>query len=168
MSAAAAASRTAGAVRSSGRPMTVTMLALLWLLSLLLYLGGGVYGAAQAGWTSVPALVGVGLSLVFAVLCAVMAIGLWTLKPWSRFLQIGIAVLGLFYCPFSLASATVLFYMMREDARLYFSGRPVPGSDDQARGTELTFSLSLLGMVALGAILNAAAVWYFLARRTSL
>jgi hypothetical protein len=161
---AAVSSRTDGAVRSPGRPLMVTLLASLWLLSLLLYLGSGVFGAARSGWTTPAAIVGAVVSLFLAALSAVMAFGLWTLKSWARFLQIGIAVLGLFVCPFSLASATVLFYMLREDARLYFSGRAVPGSDDQARGTELTFSLSLLGMVALGTILATAGLWYALPR----
>ena len=63
-----------------------------------------------------------------------MGLGLLTLKPWARMLQIGIAGLGLLVCPFTLASATVLFYMLREDARLYFSGKPVPARDEAGTG----------------------------------
>ena len=73
--------------------------------------------------------------------------------------EIGIAAVGLALCPFTMASATVLFYMLREDARLYFSGRPVPGRSEAARATELTFSLSLLAMVVLGALLTALSAW---------
>jgi len=165
--ASAGALHTDAALRSPARPLTVTVLAALWLFSLLLFLLGAVVGAAQVGWTSPAGLVSAFFGLTMAAVAAVMAFGLWMLKPWSRFLQIGIAALGLFLCPFSLASATVLFYMLRQEARLHFSGRPVPGHDEASRATELTFSLSLLGMVVLGALVAALGLWFGLSRRVA-
>ncbi len=58
-----------------------------------------------------------------------------------------------------MASATILFYMLREEPRLYFSGRPVPGREESAHATELTFSLSLLAMVILGVLLTGLLGW---------
>ncbi len=160
----AEALRTAGASVAPARPLTVTVLGVLWLVSSLLFLGGGLLAAARGGWTGLT-LAAAALGIVLALLGGVMGFGLLTLRPWARTLQIGIAGLGLLLCPFSLASATVLFYMLREDARLYFSGKPVPGRGESARGTELTFSLSLLGMVAVGALLIGLGVWLAFSRR---
>jgi hypothetical protein len=151
--------RTAGAHVAPARPLTVIVLAALWLVSVPLFAGVGLTTAARAGWRGLVPLVlcafGVGLGL----LGAVMGYGLLGLKPWARLLQIGVAAIGLVLCPFTVASATVLFYMLREDARLYFSGRLVPGRSEAARATELTFSLSLLAMVVLGVLLTGLSAW---------
>jgi len=157
--------RTDGARVAPGRPLTVTVLAVLWLVSLPLFLGGGLIAAARGGWTGLAPLATAALGIVVAVIAATMGIGLMTMRPWARPLQIGIAGLGLLLCPFSLASATVLLYMLREEARLYFSGKRVPARGEAARATELTFSLSLLGMVAVGALLTGLAAWLAFGRR---
>jgi hypothetical protein len=151
--------RTAGAHVAPGRPLTVTVLAVLWLVCLPLFVGIGITTAARAGWTGLVPLLLAGLAVVLGLVGGVMGFGLLGLKPWARMLQIGLAGLGLVVCPFTMASATVLFYMLREDARLYFSGRAVPGRSESARATELTFSLSLLAMVVLGALLTGLTAW---------
>jgi hypothetical protein len=81
-----------------------------------------------------------------------MAYGLRALAPWGRHLQIAAAALGLLVCPFTLASATVLLYMARADVKAAFERG---GSTDG--GSEATFSLSLVGMLVLGAALTAVA-----------
>jgi hypothetical protein len=151
--------RTAGAHAAPARPLTVTVLAVLWLVSVPLFAGVGLSTAARAGWRGLVPLALCALGVGLGLLGAVMGYGLLGLKPWARLVQIGIAAVGLALCPFTMASATVLFYMLREDARLYFSGRPVPGRSEAARATELTFSLSLLAMVVLGALLTALSAW---------
>ncbi len=167
MRAPAEALRTAGARRAAARPLTITLLGVLWLVSLLLFLGGGLLTAARGGWAGLP-LAAAWIGIALALLAGVMGFGLLTLQPWARPLQIGIAGLGLLVCPFSLASATVLSYMLREDARLYFSGRAVPAREESAQATELTFALSLLAMVAVGAALTALGLWFAFVRRGAL
>jgi hypothetical protein len=78
-----------------------------------------------------------------------MTLGLRARAAWARHLQIGTAAIGLFVCPFSFASVTVLLYMLRPDVRAVFeSGSRGPG----AGAAEPTFALSLLGMLALGLV----------------
>src|SRR5262245_51023824 len=127
--------RTAGARVAPPRPLTVSVLGLLWLVSVPLFLGSGITTGVRAGWSGLVPLLAAGVGIVLGVLAVVMGLGLLTLQPWARMLQIGLAALGLLVCPFTMASATVLFYMLREDARLYFSGRPVPGREESARAT---------------------------------
>jgi hypothetical protein len=151
--------RTAATRVAPTRPLTVTVLGWLWLVAVPLFLGGGIATAVRSGGSGLVPTVSAALGIVLGVLGAVMGFGLLTLRPWARILQMGLAGLGLLVCPFTMASATVLFYMLREDARLYFSGLPVPGREESARATELTFSLSLLAMVALGVLLTALLGW---------
>ena len=158
-SGSAEALRTAATHVAPSRPLTITVLGLLWLVSVPLFLGSGITTAVRAGSSGLVPLFSAVLGIALGVLGAVMGFGLLTLRPWARVLQIGLAGLGLLVCPFTMASATVLFYMLREDARLYFSGLPVPGREESARGTELTFSLSLLGMVVVGVLLTALLGW---------
>ncbi len=93
--------------------------------------------AARGDLPSPFGLVAAVVGGVLALLSAVMAIGLWTLKPWARFLQIAVAAIGLLDCPMTLASATVLVYMLRKPTALWFSGRnlgtPLPGGGGRRR-----------------------------------
>ena len=143
-------------------PPTITLLALLWLLSAVGFAGLGLFAAARiasgSGWGWVAGALG----LLASAFAAVLAFGLRTLAPWARHLQIATASLGLLLCPFTLASATVLVYMLRPEVKAAFGrdrtispGGPTPGS------AEATFSLSLIGMVLLGTLLTGA-VWLFL------
>ena len=101
---------------------------------------------------------------VLAVVSAVMAIGLWTLKPWARFLQIAVAAIGLLDCPMTLASATVLVYMLRKPTALWFSGRNLGTLSPEEvsavdQSAETTFSLTVLAMVALGLLMSAGGLY---------
>jgi hypothetical protein len=88
-----------------------------------------------------------------------MALGLRALAPWARQLQIATAAVGLLVCPFTLAAATVLFYMTRAEVKAAFDGR-APNAPGQ-ESAEPTFALSLVGMLVLGAALVAIAVLVF-------
>src|SRR5262249_4578224 len=114
-SAPSEALRTAGGRVAPARPLTVTVLAVLWLVCLPLFVGIGVTTAVRAGGAPVP-LVLAALAILVGVIGGVMGFGLLGLKPWARMLQIGLSVLGLLVCPFTMASALVLFYMLREAA----------------------------------------------------
>jgi pSer/pThr/pTyr-binding forkhead associated (FHA) protein len=139
------------------RPLTLTVLAILWMLSVLLYPAAGLAVARTRGGVAAVLAVGVGVAL--AAVSAGMAYGLWTRRVWARAAQIAVAAVGLLLCPFSLASAAVLAYMLRPATSAHFSG----GSTAQARppdAAELTFTGVIMATVVLGAILAAAAVFF--------
>jgi len=151
------------------RPLTVTVLSLLWIASILLYGGAGTFLAVRGGLPSPFGLVAAILGGVLAVLGAVMAFGLWTLKPWARFLQIAVAGIGLLACPMTLASATILVYMLRKPVALWFSGRRAQdlAADEVAAldlSAETTFTLTFIAMVALGVVATVGGLYLGLRR----
>ncbi len=151
------------------RPLTVTVLSLLWVASILLYGGAGAFLAVRGDLPSPFGLVAAILGGVLALLGAVMAFGLWTLKPWARYLQIAIAAIGILDCPMALASATVLVYMLRKPTASWFSGRRPgdPGKDETAGvdlSAETTFALAIVATVALGALATAGGLYVGLRR----
>jgi FHA domain len=146
-----------------GPPLTVNVLALLWglavpLSALIPFLAARRAGAGALGWT-----LAAGAALVLAAAETTLALGLRALAPWARHLQIAAAALGLVVCPFTLASATVLFYMVRPEVKAAFDGGA--RADGASGPTEATFALSIAGMLALGVALTAGAVLLLLARR---
>ena len=148
------------------RPLTVTLLAILWLASILVYGLGGVWTAHALGWSGVGAAAPIAAGALLALVSAVMAYGLWSLAPWARVLQIILAAVGLLFCPFTLASVAVLVYMSRAAARTAFAGRPVGSRDPMApadTSSEGAFAAVILGTVLLGVL--ASGVTLSLARR---
>jgi hypothetical protein len=145
--------------RNFGRPATVNLLAGLWALFVPVAVAASLVGAARlqaalAGW------VGAGLLAAAAAgLGTSMALGLRALAPWARHLQIATAAIALLACPFTLAAATVLFYMTRPEVKAAFEGTAtMSDSNDSA---EPTFALSLVGLLLLGLALTAIAVLVF-------
>ena len=125
----------------------------------LLAVGLTLVGAARlqataAGW------VGAGLIAAAAAgLGTSMALGLRALAPWARHLQIATAAIGLLACPFTLAAATVIFYMTRPDVRATFEGTTTV--TDASDSAEPTFALSLVGLLLVGLALTAIALLVF-------
>ena len=140
----------------AGLPPTVTTLALLWALLAPMSVALGIALAMSLGERTAGGILAGGAGLVLGAFAGLMAVGLRGRAGWSRHLQIVAAVLGLFICPFTFASMTVLIYMLRPDVRALFEGRSAPGAPG-AGEAELTFALSLLGMLALGLVLTAGA-----------
>jgi hypothetical protein len=136
------------------RPLTVNVLAALWLMSVPIYGLGGLALAARS--TGAVTVLVAGLGLALAVLAAALAWGLWSLKVWARGLQIAVAALGLLVCPFTLASIVVLAYMLMPVGAAAFSDNP-PAQEPDAR-REAGFAAALLGTVLLGALLSAVLV----------
>jgi len=101
------------------------------------------------------------------VMSAAMAFGLWKRRAWARGAQIGIAAIGLLLCPFTLASAAVLAYMLRPTAAAYFSDAG-PAADSPPDAAELTFTGLIMATVVLGTILAAGAAFFLRASTTSL
>ena len=137
--------------------MTVTFLCALWGVSVPVSIAGVLYGASQLGAGPLVWAGAALLAIVVAGLGSALAIGLRSLAPWARHLQVAAAAVGLLACPFTLASATVLLYMSRPEVKATFEPRPgVPRAG--AGSAEPTFALSILVMLALGFVLTAVAV----------
>jgi hypothetical protein len=143
------------------RPFTVGLLAALWLATSLLALAGGVFAVNRAAGAT--AYVGLAAGLLLAGLGSALAVGLWMRAGWARVLQIGLAGVGLLVCPFTPAAATVLFYLLRPEARLHFStrrsgrGLTLDEAGAVSASSDTVFGLSLLAMTALGVLLSAGA-----------
>ena len=149
------------------RPLTVTVLAGLWLLALLAGIGSAV--AALVRLSGLVAGIVAALGLAVAVLGGVLAVGLWARRAWARVLQIGAGALGLLVCPFTLSAAVSLIYMLRREVRLHFSGRTDLSAEEakavRETSAELTFTLTIVGTLVLGLALTGVAAW--LAARTA-
>jgi hypothetical protein len=148
------------------RPLTLTVLAILWMISVVLYPAVGLAAARSGGGAS--AVLAMVAGALLAVVSAGMAFGLWTRRPWARGAQIGIAALGLLLCPFTLASAVVLAYMLRPTTAAHFSSRGPAGEAARPDAAELTFTGLIMATVVLGMILAAGAVLFLRASTTAL
>lgn len=138
------------------RPLTLTVLALLWLLGALADIA-----LIAALWLTPgqPALVrwgGTAFVLVLALVSVAMGLGLWGRRGWARVLQIALAGLGLLTCVMTPASAVILFYMLRGATRVHFTtardGRELPPADVAAArqgSSEGLFTLALLACTLL-------------------
>ena len=146
----------------ASRPLTITLLAVLWMLSIPLYGVGGLALAHSLGWTGAWAALPVGLGLILTVVSGVMAYGLWALAPWARVAQIVLAAIGLLFCPFTLASAAILVYMSRPAARAAFQRPRVGARGPEApvidASSEGVFTAVILGTVLLGVAASASTV----------
>lgn len=148
------------------RPLTLTVLAILWMISVALYPAAGLAAARAAGGASAALAMVAGILLAAA--SAGMAFGLWTRRPWARAAQVGIAALGLLLCPFTLASAVVLAYMLRPATVAHFSNARPAGDAARPDAAELTFTGLVMATVVLGMILAAGAVVFLRASTTTL
>jgi hypothetical protein len=133
------------------RPLTVTVLVGLWTLSILLYLIAPAFLAFQVQGAARPAVLAAGLLL--AVLSGVMAFGLLYGRRWAWVLQLAVAAIGVFVCPFSLASIAVLIYMLRPAVQWHFSDRQRPQPDAGGQG-EAMFAGAVVAAVVLGVLLT--------------
>jgi len=154
------------------RPLTVSVLAVLWSLAALAFLVGGLVAAASLRGTGLAAWLAMIGGVLFAAGAAVLAFGLWRRSPWARPLQIVVAGLGVLTCAFLPAALTTLLYMLRAEARGAFSGmkdlRDLPPAEAEALqsgSAEAVFTLSILATVALAVLLSAGLAWAWLAGR---
>jgi hypothetical protein len=145
------------AAESAASP-TITTLTVLWALSAATCLIGSLLIALRTEAGLLAGALVVGAGLVLGAFGGIMAIGLRARAPWARQLQIVGATVGLLVCPFTFASVTILIYMLRPDVKAAFEVE-FPGQATGAGDAELTFALSLLGMLALGLGLTAGVVF---------
>jgi FHA domain-containing protein len=131
------------------RPLTVSVLAVLWGLSIPFHT---VIGVALARSRPGSGMWIAGLLVLFAIVAGVMAYGLWTARGWASPGQIALAALGILYCPFTLASIAVLAYMLRPPARRYFTHT---GGDTTADQAEAVFAAAVVAAAVLGGLILA-------------
>jgi hypothetical protein len=105
--------------------MTVTTLGVLWAVGLLAYPLSALAFGASRHWTGIATWAALGTAGLAALVSAVMAFGLMTRAGWARYLQMGLAVLGILSCAFLLPSALILWYMLRRETVEQFEGRSV-------------------------------------------
>ena len=132
------------------RPLTISVLAALWLMSVPMYALGGLAMAAR--FSGLGAFLIATLGIALAGLAGALAWGLWSLAPWARTLQIVVAGLGVLACPFTLASIVVLAYLLTPTGAAAFSG--APGHDHAASRMQAGFAAALLATVLLGALVS--------------
>jgi hypothetical protein len=141
------------------RPMTITVLAVLWLLA------SGVYGALGLGYAifgargSALAVGAAGLSM--AGISLVVGFGLWARAPWARLLQLVLAAVGVFSCVFTLPSLAIIAYLLRPEIQLHFVGPRILSAEESERATsatpEMAFTMGIVGTLVLGILLAAIA-----------
>jgi hypothetical protein len=133
--------------------MTVTVLAILWMIGLLYYPLATVLslGRTEGVWAGLVGVIG-GLA---TILSGLLAWGLWTRRGWARIGQIAFAILGLLTCFFTPASAAILAYLLRGDVASHFADRRPdgPGAGEDGR-LELYFSTAVVGLVLLPTLLG--------------
>lgn len=144
---APASPKPSASASASGRPLTVTILAVLWGVSIPLYLLSAVamlfadFGALRFALAA--------FYLALTGVSGVMGWGMWTLKPWARMSQIVVAALGILTCSFAVASIGTIVYLIRPAARANFSGAR------EVDPKETLFAIVVGVGVLLGAVLGA-------------
>lgn len=146
------------AASAAVRPLTVTFLSVLWALFVPAAVGAILYAANRLGSSPLAWVAGALLAVIAAGFGIALAVGMRSLAPWARHLQIAAAAVGLVACPLTLASATVLLYLSRPEVRATFEPRPGQPRPAGAGTAEPTFALSILVMLALGVGLSAVAL----------
>jgi hypothetical protein len=117
------------------RPALITLLAvvqlggglLMLVLAAIIFLTSGVAHQPDAGFA-----MGIAVAyLIAAVLNIACGIGLWTLRPYGRTLQIVLAAISLLGVPVgTVIGGLILYYMYRPGIRALFSGKPADGLSD--------------------------------------
>lgn len=145
------------------RPLTVTVLAILWLLA------GGVYGAVGLGFgifgaAGASSLAAGAAGVFLAVLSGVMGFGLWARAPWARLLQLVLAGIGVVTCVFTLPSVVIIVYMLRPDVQLHFAGPRMLSAEESEKAAnatpEMAFTLGIVGTLVFEVLLSGVAAYF--------
>ncbi len=141
------------------RPLTVTVLAGLWLLAGTLYGAVGL-GLAIFGPSGKQALASGAAGVLMAGISGVMGFGLWARMPWARLLQLAFAGIGVFSCAFTLPSLAIIAYMLRPEIQLHFAGPRILTAEESEKAhtaaPEAAFTVGILGTLLFGVLLLAA------------
>jgi hypothetical protein len=138
------------------RPLTVTMLAALWMANVLVYLG-----ATVTVFIKLPVLIAAGVAVFcffMMALSGAMAFGLWKVKGWARMAQLVIAGIGIISCTFTLPSIATLVYMLRPGVASRFATGSGPGDPKEGLFTGLILGTVVLGALLLGGVYALSAL----------
>lgn len=142
------------------RPLTISVLAALWLLGALSDLASIVALWLTPGQPALIRWGGTACMLVLAFVSVIMGVGLWNRRGWARVMQIVLAGLGLLTCVMTPLSAVILIYMLRGATRVHFAGRrdvrELPAADVAAArqgASEGLFTAALLACMLVPLIL---------------
>lgn len=139
------------------RPLTVTVLAVLWLLA------GACYGALGLGLAifgpSGPKGIAAGATGVFmAALGGGLGFGLWSRASWARLLQLAAAGIGVFSCVFTLPSLAIIAYLLRPEIRFHFAGPQHLSPEDAEKARTATpesaFTAGIVASMLLGVLIS--------------
>jgi Tfp pilus assembly protein PilE len=159
------------------RPPLIALLAVIKLLSGLVWLVLGVAFVAFSNHSPDGrfALPLAGLAFVFGALALVGGYGLWTLRAYGRYVQMGFSFLGLLGFPIqTVISILILVYMFNPGIKVLFSEAPVDtlGEVDRERLRSLrtanatavvvAIAVAIPVMLFVGGILAAIAIPNFL------
>jgi hypothetical protein len=136
------------------RPLTVTVLAGLWMIGVLYYPAVTILSLRQFSGVVGYAVGAVGV--LATLVSALMAWGLWARQAWARFAQAAFCILGILTCVFAPACGTILAYLFRADVSSHFSDkRPEgPGAGEDGK-LEPFFAAAVVGLVVLPILLSA-------------
>jgi hypothetical protein len=146
------------------RAAPIAALAGLWLAFCASLLVAAGYFALSPARTALERAAGSVTAVALAGVAAALAFGLWVRAPWARTLQLAAAGVGLLFCPFSLAAATVLLYMTRPAARAQFTrtgmqaAEAAPPDERATAQTNVAFTAAILGTALLGIALGVVAL----------
>ncbi len=135
------------------RPLTVTALAVLWMIGVLYY--PVVTIISLRGVSGIAAFAVGAFGVLATLVSGILAWGLWARQAWARFLQIGLCFLGILTCVFLPACGTILAYLFRGDVASHFGDtRPEgPGAGEDGR-LEPYFTAAVAGLVVLPVLLG--------------
>lgn len=109
------------------RPTGITILAVLYAIQGILYLSiPAMLSAIFADFLALPGFLEAGLVCwgifgIVALICFLIAWGLWSAKGWARILAIIFAILGLFNFPIgTIISIVILIYLFKDEVKAYF------------------------------------------------
>lgn len=142
------------------RPMTVTLLAILWIAGVLYYPVATIVAVRGAG--SVLMAISATLGVLGTLVSGLLAWGLWSRHGWARIAQIALAILGLLTCVFTPASAVILAYMFRSDVASHFSDRRPDGPGAGEDGRFEPYFAAAIGFLAGPPALLALILPFFL------
>lgn len=144
------------------RPLTVTVLAVLWLLAAALYGAVGL-GYAIFGPGGSSALAAGASGVLLAVLSGIVAFGLWARAPWARLLQLVLAGIGVLVCPFTLPSLAIIAYMLRPEIQLHFAGPRILSADESEKAKtatpETAFTMGIVATMIFGLLMTVVAAY---------
>lgn len=134
------------------RPGLISVIAVLDILGgcLVLFAAVAILLTARDESGFMVGLGGIYLLLGGGQLAA--GIGLWTLKPWGRTLQIVFSVIGLIAVPIgTIISALILYYLFRPGVKVLFSGKQASQLTPDERAALSTLSKS--GALAVAVVI---------------